>query len=202
MKKTKAFGTLESLIAVFLCISFFLCVSGAWTQNGVAEKVIRLHIPANSDSEEDQSVKLAVRDAVLDDVRRLCADSANADEARDKIKEHLSEIENRCNEVLRKQGFSYFCKASLCCESFPTREYESFTLPAGKYTSLTLRLGESKGKNWWCIVFPYLCGGEITEASVQTAGLTPLQSRRIRSDKVKIKFRIYEYFQKISQLLS
>ena len=202
MEKTKIFGALEKFIAVFLCIALLFAASGAWAARGVEERVIRLHVRANSDSPEDQQIKLAVRDAVLELVGDLCADARSTAEAQERIEPQLGRIEDAARAVLADHGFDYGAQARLLPEDFPERDYGSFTLPAGRYVSLSVRLGSGQGHNWWCIVFPFLCGAQYSENAAQTAGLTPLQSGLIRSDDVKIKFRVAEYYRRIARLLS
>ena len=94
-------------------------------------------------------------------------------------------------------------QASFGTEQFPTREYDSFSLPAGEYASLTLRLGEAEGKNWWCVIFPALCGAQDIEPAAEAAGMTPQQVRWIRSDgRIEIRFRLVELYQKLAALFA
>ena len=146
-----------------LSLLFALAATAAWaaagaheTQEDLAGKLIRLHVLANSDSQTDQAVKLRVRDAVLE------AAEAQLEEA-------------MASSVLAENGFDYPVQAALTWEDYPTREYDTFTLPAGRYLSLRVRLGEGAGQNWWCVVFPPLCLSATTEDftdSAQTAAMT------------------------------
>lgn len=203
MEKSHAFGKFEAVLACLLCAALLLCAAGVWQQRSIAEKLIRLHVVANSDGEADQTVKLAVRDAVLAQVEALCADAADVGEAAHRIRENLPLLERTAKEVLQAEGFAYPVQASFGAEQFPTREYTSFSLPAGEYASLTLRLGAAEGKNWWCVVFPALCGTQDIEPAAEAAGLTPQQLRWIRSDgRVEIRFRLVELYQKLAALFS
>lgn len=121
------------------------------------DELIRLHVVGASDSEEDQAVKLLVRDAVVDSLRDAMEDVADVEQAKVYLQENLAKIEKIANETLKKAGFHDLAKVSLTEEAFDTRYYDTFTLPAGVYDSLRIVIGEGQGKNWWCVVFPTLC---------------------------------------------
>ena len=118
--------------------------------------LVRLHVVGASNSDEDQGIKLRVRDAVLAQVSRL-GTPENAQEALALLKANLSSLEQAANETLNALGSSDTASVTLCREVFPVREYDSFTLPSGVYESLRVRIGEAAGRNWWCVVFPTLC---------------------------------------------
>lgn len=119
--------------------------------------VLRLHIIANSDSDADQAVKIKVRDRILEETSAVFENKTNLDEAENAVWERLGEFEEIAKSVLCENGFDYGASAELGTDYFETREYESFTLPAGNYRSLIIRLGKAEGKNWWCVVFPAVC---------------------------------------------
>ena len=203
MKKLKGFGKLEAVLACVLCAALLLCAAGVWQQRDLAQKLIRLHVVANSDSDADQAVKLTVRDAVLAQVGQLCAGAEDVEEAAQRIQENLSAIEDTALKTLQSQGYTYPVSASFGTEAFPTRVYDTFSLPAGDYASLTLRLGEAEGQNWWCVVFPALCGAQNLEPAAEAAGMTPQQLHWITSDAhVEIRFRLVELYQKLVALFS
>lgn len=118
---------------------------------------LRVHIRANSNSEEDQAVKYLVRDKVVEYLTPTVADCETKEEAMDKIGDKLSEIAAVADGVLKANGYDYGAKASLRQEEFPTRVYETVTLAAGVYDALILELGTGTGDNWWCVVYPPLC---------------------------------------------
>ena len=124
-------------------------------QRRLARKTVRLHVIANSDEAADQAQKLRVRDGVLACVSGLTADCETADDARKCIAAHLPEIAEAAQRVLAGSG--YDVTVSLGPETYGTRDYASFSLPAGTYPSLRVQIGEAAGKNWWCVVFPVLC---------------------------------------------
>lgn len=121
------------------------------------EELIRLHIVANSDSAEDQSLKLQVRDAVTESLQKSLANVADVGQARAYVEDNLPKLQELANSVLRSAGCTEEAVVSLCREAFDTRYYDTFTLPAGVYEALRITIGEGTGKNWWCVVFPSLC---------------------------------------------
>ena len=118
---------------------------------------LRVHIRADSNSEEDQAVKYKVRDRVVEFLTPAVADCATKQEAMQTVEQKLEEIERVAEEVLRANGFSYGARAKLKKEEFPTRVYDGVTLEAGVYDALILELGSGAGDNWWCVVYPPLC---------------------------------------------
>ena len=123
----------------------------------ITDEYLRIHIRADSNDGAAQSVKYKVRDAVVGYLTPLVANYETKDLAMQGVANHLNEIEQVAAEVLQKNGFSYGASASLTVEEFPTRVYEGYTLPAGEYSALILRLGRGEGDNWWCVVYPPLC---------------------------------------------
>ena len=138
------------------------------------QELIRLHVVANSDSAQDQSVKLWVRDAIVASLSEGMADIADVQAAKEYLRENLSKIEAIANHTLEAAGVDSRAAVTLCKETFDIRKYDTFTLPAGVYESLRVVIGEGQGKNWWCVAFPSLCMGatsEEFEEAAQTAGM-------------------------------
>ena len=133
------------------------------------EDLIRLHVVANSDSPEDQEIKLRVRDAVVSSLQSDLSKAADVEEAKAYLRENLAKIQQIANDVLEKAGFDGEALVTLCREAFDTRYYDTFTLPAGIYESLRVTIGEGNGHNWWCVVFPSLCLSATTEGFADTA---------------------------------
>ncbi len=119
--------------------------------------VLRLHIPANSDEKSDQNVKLRVRDAVLKEAASWYGDTEDFDTALALVCTHIESLEDAANRVLRDENMPYNATAEICDAYFPTRVYETGALPAGKYRTVRITLGEGKGKNWWGVLFPSIC---------------------------------------------
>lgn len=123
----------------------------------IQEDVLRLHILANSDSEEDQAVKLKVRDRILLESGELFNTVGDKSSAQEKAAENTDKVEQIAKEVLAEEGFFYPVTAKVTRQFFDTRVYDGFTMPAGWYDSLQVVLGEGKGHNWWCVLYPPLC---------------------------------------------
>jgi stage II sporulation protein R len=130
--------------------------------NSISKKIIRFHVIANSDSEEDQATKLEIRDAILKDLGTKLEQLKTREESIGFLKSRLTEIENIANEILAKDNKNYSSKAYLEEFQFPIKSYGEITLPQGKYTALRVVLGNGEGKNWWCVMFPPLCFIDIT----------------------------------------
>ena len=148
-------------------------LAGVWLdgqQSALADKVIRLHVIAHSDSPEDQALKLQVRDRILAESGELLSGGASLEQARAALQDSLAELAGIGAEAVGEAGYSDPLTASL--EDgvwFPTKQYPDFALPAGRYTALRQVIGDGGGQNWWCVVFPPLCLGSVTETAAQAA---------------------------------
>ena len=166
------------------------------------DNVIRLHVLANSDSEEDQALKLLVRDAVVEKTKTIFKNVDNRKQAEAILHQNLPVIEQTARDALRAAGAENTVTVELGQESYPTREYERLAFPAGEYLSLRVMIGEAEGKNWWCVLFPPLCLTAATAQSEQetetvclSAGLSGEQYRMIADTdetKYKLRFKILE----------
>lgn len=143
-------------------------------QQALADRVVRLHILANSDSEEDQALKLQVRDRVLDRAAEILTESADRAAAERALRAALPELESLAADEIARRGYDYPVTAELADTAFPTREYDGFALPAGRYLALRLVIGAGEGHNWWCVVFPPLCTAVSSDLAqtAMAAGLT------------------------------
>jgi stage II sporulation protein R len=130
--------------------------------NSISKKLVRFHVIANSDSDEDQTIKLKIRDAILQDMGKELEQFQTKEASTEFLKDRLAEIENTANAILEKAGKFYRSKAYLKEFEFPIKSYGEITLPQGKYTALRVVLGNGEGKNWWCVMFPPLCFIDIT----------------------------------------
>lgn len=133
------------------------------------EELIRLHVVANSDTSEDQELKLLVRDAVITSLRQALADVQDTQHAKEYLKENLPKLQELANKTLDAAGSTQRAVVTLCREGFPTRQYDTFSLPAGVYEALRITIGEGEGKNWWCVVFPSLCLPRTSQGFTDTA---------------------------------
>ncbi|HIR28305.1 MAG TPA: stage II sporulation protein R [Candidatus Choladousia intestinigallinarum] len=174
-----------ALILILLSLVLRLTVSAAhktFLQQGIAEEVLRFHVLANSDSEEDQEMKLLVRDQAVSWMEETVAAAErekgrelSRDEVAALMKENLSDLEHTANQILSEQGADYGAKASLEECYFPKRTYGACTFPAGWYQALRLRLGEAKGQNWWCVLYPKLCFTDSLHAVVPEEEMEKLE---------------------------
>lgn len=167
---------LIKFVALVLSAAFVLEFLGLYRDKQTLEdSLIRLHVVASSDSQEDQAVKLQVRDAVVSCVEAALSKVKTIDEAKAWLQENLPEIQQAANQVLKKLGLDYEASVTLAPEPFPKRDYDTFSLPSGVYESLRVTLGEGQGQNWWCVVFPQLClpaAGEDTDSVAAGAGFS------------------------------
>ena len=180
-----------------------LCAISQARQQRLAEKLIRLHVVANSDTEKDQHVKLLVRDAVLEAANGLLLDAQDPQAA---LSAGLPELERAANEKLAVLGCEETASVSLRRELFPTRQYETFRLPAGVYRTLRVSIGQANGHNWWCVVFPSLCLPAAEEELAETcrqAGLTQQEISVLTGDtaEVELEFRTLEWLGKLKKML-
>ena len=162
MKFNKIFIPLFLTFTIILGIAQPV-VAAVKTSEDISNKVFRLHILANSNSTEDQNTKLMLKNFILENSEDVIG-GKTLDEAIRNAKNNRKEITEMCNEYLKSIGIDYKVVVSVVKEYFKTRVYDDFTLPAGKYNSLKIELGEAKGHNWWCIVFPSVCLSACTES--------------------------------------
>ena len=179
------------------CLLSFVGFSGACQDIG--DKVFRLHILANSDTSEDQQLKLKVRDEITRYTDSLFADCRTKQESMEKAKQNLPRIIQQAENVIRSQGFDYSVDAYVTNMSFDTRAYDEFTLPAGNYDALRIVIGEGKGHNWWCVLYPAVCvpSAEKKIGSVLNENETELVTD---SDRYIIRFKIVELFEEFTSL--
>ena len=195
-----------------LCLSFLVLftVTAILPVNGEAEiydDMIRLHVLANSDSEEDQALKLKVRDAILSYVSPRVIDSQTRQEAAQILQSELGAIKELAKEVILKEGFDYEVDVTLTFEDYPTRNYESMSFPSGEYMSLRVLIGEAEGQNWWCVLFPPLCLSAASEKSDNedafiAVGLNSDQYKIItesKESKYYLRFKILEAIESIGK---
>lgn len=127
------------------------------TQESLAEEVFRFHVLANSNSEADQALKLEVRDEIISYMKKQLPESGSAEETKEWAIEHLEELEEVAEKVIYREGFLYEAKAEVEKVAFPGKSYGDITFPAGEYEALRILIGEGKGENWWCVLYPNLC---------------------------------------------
>lgn len=190
-------------------IALILALAGAMLYFGTVisdkkqlrDSVLRLHVIANSDSQADQEVKLKVRDAVLEEVNGHLDSAMTKQQAREVLEGKLKELEEVANMVLRQEGMTDIATVTLGREEYPTREYDTFTLPAGVYDSLIVSIGEAKGQNWWCVVFPNLClpavGSDAADVAAGAGFSDSLSGAITGREGYQVRFFLLDWLGKI-----
>lgn len=194
--------TLILLLFLYTTISAISYVEAVSTD--ISDSVFRLHVIANSDSNEDQSLKYKVRDNLLKYMNNICSDCSSKQEAINLVTEHQEEFKQVALDTIKKEGYSYNVKINIGNFEFPTKQYGDISLPAGYYDALRVEIGEAKGRNWWCVMFPSLCFIDVSSGIVPEESKEELQN--ILSDEeysiisdnsdngIKFKFKLIEFF--------
>ena len=195
--------TVEIALMVGLAIFLGSGVLALRTQDELADKVVRLHVLANSDSEEDQALKLKVRDVVLERATAILEQSADRREAESRLRGELLELERIAAEEIAAEGYNYPVTVELENTDFPTKEYDGFTLPAGEYLALRVIIGEGQGQNWWCVVVPPLCTAASADvpASALAAGFSEEEVNLITEENqgYVLKFKAVEWWETLKE---
>lgn len=187
---------MKILVSTIVVTVMFSVVPFQSTCKELENDVLRLHIIANSDTEEDQNLKLKVRDSVLTTVSKLYDDVTTKEEAKEITQNNLPLVIDTAQDVVKKYSKYYEVEARVTNKFFDTRYYDEFTMPAGMYDTLEIKIGEAKGKNWWCVMFPTLCVGASSKESMQE-DLSSDEYEVITGDDYVFKFKIVEFFEKI-----
>lgn len=196
------------IILSFLLFIYTSICAISYAQNistDIADSVFRLHVIANSDSKEDQDLKYIVRDNLLSYMNEICSNCKTKEEAIQLVNENKEKFEEIAKNTIEEQGFSYDVKINIGNFEFPTKNYGDISLPAGLYDALRVEIGEAKGQNWWCVMFPPLCFVDIT------SGVVPEESKEVMEEnldeeefalisdssdnELQFKFKLIEFFQ-------
>lgn len=173
------------------------------------ERLFRLHILANSDTEEDQQLKYDLRDYIMEDMTDIFSGCNSSEEAKEAAKENLALITKKAQQFILDKGYDYVITASVEKTYFTTRQYGSLVVPAGEYDALRIVIGEGEGHNWWCVMFPPLCLGAVEKYENadedlfickprHDSTLSPSTSREIEKDRpVQIRFALFEWIQSL-----
>ena len=196
---------LEVALLVGLAVTLLWGVWSLQEQDALERKMIRLHVIANSDTAEDQALKLQVRDAVLVQATEILENAADMEEAQRTLQQVLPELEATAAEVVKEKGCAYRVSARLERTEFPEKVYDGFALPAGEYLALRLVIGEGAGQNWWCVVFPPLCMTAATdlEETAVAAGMAEEDLALMTEENTGyvLKFRSLELWESLRQWL-
>ncbi|MDR7857579.1 stage II sporulation protein R [Tissierella sp.] len=198
MKYKKTILLLSLFIISYTYLAHPLIEANA--KEGYKDEIIRFHIRANSDKEEDQALKLKIRDEILKEMGEKFESTKSLDESRNIIKNNITEMKAITEKVIKKEGEDYSVAVTLGQDTFPTRKYGNLVLPAGKYETLLITLGEGKGQNWWCIMFPPLCFADITHSVAynieEELGVT---IDKDQEPPLKLKWKIVDLINKLKE---
>jgi len=197
--------TLEIALMLALAVTLLWGVWSSAQQTELSGKMIRLHVIANSDTAEDQQLKLAVRDEILRRATAILEQAEDMTAAQQRLREALPELEQEARAVMTEAGYSYTVSARLEETEFPRKLYEGFALPGGKYLALRVIIGAGAGENWWCVVFPPLCTTAATdwEETAICAGLEEEDISLITEETpgYVLKFRSLELWEEFRRWL-
>ncbi|MBR6681097.1 MAG: stage II sporulation protein R [Clostridia bacterium] len=193
---------MKALLTVSICICITFMILSFMPVHGESEiysSVLRLHVLANSDSDEDQALKLKVRDTVLEKAAELTRGCTSLESAEAVLHANKETIRKAAQARVEAEGYDYPVSVELGIEEYPTRTYESLCFPSGNYLSLRVMIGDADGKNWWCVLFPPMClsaasGSECEDAFI-SVGLNPDQYQIITETedvKYNVRFKILE----------
>lgn len=163
----KCFSKIFLIGAIMICIMHAAQVEGQDLQRSIADKVLRFHVRANSDTEEDQALKLEVRNGIIQYLEELLAGADGLETSKELLYEHMEDVEAIASRVIYEKGYDYEVSIYFTREYFPVRKYGNVVLPPGEYEALRVDIGEAAGKNWWCILYPAMCFVESTHAVYQ-----------------------------------
>lgn len=203
MKKNKyCFITLSILLALYIFISELFYVSEISTN--LAKNVFRLHIIANSDSDEDQNLKYKVRNDLINYMNSVNSTSNSKEETIKFVSNHIEDLKKIANQTIKDNGFSYDVNVEVGNFKFPTKIYGDISLPSGNYDALEIKIGKAEGQNWWCVLYPSLCFVDVT------SGIVPEESKESlkeslseeeyalisdnESPSINFKFKLVEFF--------
>lgn len=200
--KFKRFILVSALLIIYVCISAVSYTHAVTTD--IADSVFRLHVIANSNSDEDQNLKYIVRDKVIEYMSSISQNASSKEEVIKIAKANLNKIQAIAAQTIRENGYTYSVNVEVGNFSFPSKRYGDITLPPGYYDALRIKIGKAEGQNWWCVMFPPLCFVDVT------SGVVPDESKEImkenlskeefdliskNSNEVKVKFKIVEVLQ-------
>lgn len=194
-----------SILALLLFLYTFICAQNyvSAVSENLSNSVFRLHVIANSDSIEDQELKLKVRDSLLAYMNDICNNCSTKSEAISIATTHKNKFQEIAEKTIKENGYDYSVNINIDNFYFPTKNYGDITLPAGFYDALRVEIGEAKGKNWWCVMFPSLCFIDVSSGVVDNEAKENLEqnldqeSYNLISNKentqIEFKFKLVEF---------
>lgn len=203
--------TLKRILVLLFLLTLFIFISAisyvTAVSKDIADSVFRLHVIANSDSKEDQELKIQVRDELLSYMNTLAKDCSSKEEVVELAKEHQEEFKQIAEQTISKNGFSYPVTIEIGDSDFPTKTYGDIALPAGTYEALRVQIGDAKGQNWWCVMFPPLCFVDVSSGVVPDESKEEIKESlneeeyslisQTDDNKINFKFKLVEFFQNL-----
>ncbi len=201
-KKSKIFILLIILLCLYIFLSAYSYVN--LISNDLRNNVFRLHVIANSNSEEDQNLKYVVRDNLIKYMNSICDNISSKEEAIKIVSSHLTDFTNIANKTIKESGFSYNANVEIGNFNFPTKTYADISFPSGYYDALKVKIGKAEGQNWWCVLYPALCFVDVTSGFVPKESKEELENNltseeyQLISEKnnptINFKFKLIEFF--------
>ncbi len=211
----KHFIIRKNIIFLILLFTLFLSLSAISyaksVSTDISKNVFRLHVLANSNSEEDQNLKYKVRDSLISYMNSLCADVNSKSQAIEIAQNHVDEFKQIALDVIKENGYNYNVEVEIGNFEFPTKQYGDISLPAGLYDALRVKIGKAEGQNWWCVMFPPLCFVDVTSGVVPKESKENLEENLSNEDYAivsqdnaitQFKFKIVELFQNLGLKLA
>lgn len=194
---------IRAAITAFILTVLFSMIPFQANCSDISDEVFRLHILANSDSDKDQSLKLRVRDKVLSHTEALFNSAKSKQEAEQLVSDNIQTIADIAAKEIFDNGYNYSVKVQIVKMHFSTRRYENFTLPAGMYDALRITIGEGRGHNWWCVMFPSLCISSPADSEEKAKEVfSNGEYEVVKNEKTEYRFFIIECFETISSWFS
>lgn len=189
-------------LSILIGLIFTILVGGFTTFaadcNEIREDVLRLHILANSDSKEDQALKLKVRDRILKEMGSVFETPETLEEAKNSASDHLEEVKRIAQDEIFCNGYDYSVNAELVNMYFTTRQYDTFTLPAGMYDAVRITIGKAEGKNWWCVLYPPLCLPAAQPQEVLKEEFSEEEADLVgKNPNYEVRFAVVEWFENL-----
>lgn len=217
MQRIFNISTISRLLLLIFLLTLFIFFSAysyvTAVSSDISDSVFRLHVIANSDSQEDQNLKYKVRDALLEYMNTLCSSEFSKEEAMNIAENHIDDFSNIAQDIATQNGYDYPINVSIGKYNFPTKEYGDVSLPAGNYDALRVEIGSASGHNWWCVMFPPLCFVDVSSGVVPESSKELLQdgmseeeydllTKSSDNSELNFKFKIVELFENLKLKLA
>lgn len=217
MQRIFNISTISRLLLLIFLLTLFIFFSAysyvTAVSSDISDSVFRLHVIANSDSQEDQNLKYKVRDALLEYMNTLCSSEFSKEEAMNIAENHIDDFSNIAQDIVTQNGYDYPINVSIGKYNFPTKEYGDVSFPAGNYDALRVEIGSASGHNWWCVMFPPLCFVDVSSGVVPESSKELLQdgmseeeydllTKSSDNSELNFKFKIVELFENLKLKLA